>query len=228
MTPEFDTLSALLHRRHSCRAFTDRPVARTQIERIIATAGRVPSWCNAQPWQVCVTSPAETLKFGSALREHMQTVGLSPDFDFPSGYSEVRKDRRKACGIQLYQSVDIAMGDKDAARAQMQENFRFFGAPHVAVVTSAAELGPYGAVDCGAFVTAFTLAADALGVASIPQAAVAGYAAFVHEYFDLAPDRRMVCAIAFGYADTAHPINGFRTARAPLDEIITWHGEDHP
>jgi nitroreductase len=28
--------------------------------------------------------------------------------------------------------------------------------------------------------------------------------------------------ISFGYEDEAHPANGFRTGRAPLEEVVEW------
>jgi hypothetical protein len=31
---------------------------------------------------------------------------------------------------------------------------------------------------------------------------------------------RIVCGISFGYADPAHPINGYRTPRAQIDEAV--------
>jgi len=65
------------------------------------------------------------------------------------------------------------------------ENFRFFGAPHVAIISTDRDLGVYGAIDCGAYVSNFALLAQSLGVASIPQAALAHYSPFVRQYFDL-------------------------------------------
>ena len=59
---------------------------------------------------------------------------------------------------------------------QALENFNFFGAPHVAIITTDEALGVYGAVDCGGYVTSFMLAAQALGVATVPQAALAFHA----------------------------------------------------
>ena len=41
----------------------------------------------------------------------------------------------------------------------------------------------------------------------------------------LPADRIMVCAISFGYADTAHPVNGYRTRRAHLDEVLSWQDQ---
>jgi nitroreductase len=81
-------------------------------------------------------------------------------------------------------------------------------------------LGPYGVLDCGAFVTAFTLAATAAGVATIPQAAIAGMSPIVRKVINLADDRDVLCAISFGYVDTDHPANQFRTNRADLDEVL--------
>ncbi|MEM6342061.1 MAG: nitroreductase family protein, partial [Pseudomonadota bacterium] len=97
-----------------------------------------------------------------------------------------------------------------------------FGAPHVAILTSPADLGSYGAMDCGGFVTAFMLSAQAIGLASIAQAAIAAQAPFVREHFGLPKDRFILCAISFGYADPDHPANAFRTERAEVDDIIDW------
>jgi nitroreductase len=64
-----------------------------------------------------------------------------------------------------------------------------------------------------------------LGVASIAQASLVTYGAFVREYLDIPENRRLVCGISFGYEDRDHPANKFRTRRAPLSEVVTWIGE---
>lgn len=222
MTDDFTMLEALLHRRHSCRAFLPDPVPEQITERIVAAAGRVPSWCNAQPWQITVTRPEETERLREALHETAATTEEAPDIAFPSAYQGVYKERRATCGWALYAAVGVQRGDRDASRRQMMENFRFFGAPHFGLVTTDAALGPYSLLDCGAFVTAFTLAAEAQGVASIPQAAVAGFAPMLRDWFAVPEDRQIVCGISFGYADAAHTANSFRTERAPLAEILRW------
>ncbi|PIE08473.1 MAG: nitroreductase [Rhodobacterales bacterium] len=104
----------------------------------------------------------------------------------------------------------------------MMENFRFFGAPHMALITAPGELGPYAYLDCGGFITGFCLAAQSLGIGTIPQAAVAGCAPLLRDWFNLAEDRTILIGIAFGRPDPDHPANTFRTARAPLAEWVTW------
>ena len=67
--------------------------------------------------------------------------------------------------------------------------------------------------------------AQSLGIATIPQAAIASCAPYLRARFALAEDRQVLCGISFGYEDAHHSANGFRTSRAPLDEMITWAGE---
>jgi nitroreductase len=65
-------------------------------------------------------------------------------------------------------------------------------------------------------------AAHSLGLATIPQASVASYSPFIRDYFGMSGTRRVLAAISLGYPDTEHPVTSFRTARADLDEIVTW------
>lgn len=224
MTDHAATLDDLLQARHSCRAFRAGPVPDAVIAEITASAARVPSWCNAQPWQIIVTRAPETDRFRDALYTAATTQAPKPDLDWPKQYTGVYRDRRRTCGFQLYNSLGIAKEDRDATHRQMLENYRLFGAPHVAIVTSEADLGPYGAMDTGGFVALFTLAAQARGVASIPQAAVAAQAPFLRDWFAIPENRHILCAISFGYADPDHPANAFRTERARLTEVLDWRG----
>ncbi|HBS50007.1 MAG TPA: nitroreductase [Rhodobacteraceae bacterium] len=219
-----DELDALFAARYSCRAFRPDPVPRAVIEKIVATARRVPSWCNAQPWQMTITSGAETERFRDAMAARAQAGGHDPDLPFPEGYSGVYRDRRRACGWALYEAVGVEKGDRAGSAREMMKNFSLFGAPHAAIVTSPAELGAYGALDCGGFVTGFTLAAKSLGVDTIPQAALAGFSPFLRDWFDLPEDRPVLCAISFGYGDPEHPANAFRTERAEVGDIVDWRG----
>jgi len=214
----------LLRARFSCRAFLDKPVPKTTIQRILELSQRTPSWCNTQPWQVVVTSGEGTEPFRKALYEHAISVPASgPDFPFPKEYRGIYLERRRESGFQLYEALGIQRGDRMASRNQMLENFRFFGAPHVAIITTADDLGPYGAIDCGAYIGVFILAAQSLGISTIAQAALANFSSFIRNYFKLQPDRRIVCGISFGFADLARPANSFRTSRANLETVAHWY-----
>ena len=135
-------------------------------------------------------------------------------------YQELLEKVSRLAGVLT--DLGVEKGDREGSRAQMMRNYAFFGAPHVAIISTPKALGPYGALDCGAYVTAFTLAAEALGIATIPQAAIAEFSQIVREEIDLDETRDVLCVISFGYADPDHPANQFRTRRAGLDEVVDW------
>ncbi|MFI5502717.1 nitroreductase [Nocardia asteroides] len=222
-TTDFGALERLADERWSCRQFLPDEVDRALIDRLLNLTRRTPSWCNTQPWQVVVTAGEGTERFRKELLAHIQTSATAPDFEFPAQYEGVYRERRRACGFQLYDSVGIAKGDHEKTMRQMVRNFELFDAPHVAIVTSEADLGVYGAVDCGLWLQSFLLGAQALGLGAAPQAALASYSPFIHDFFDLPAHRKVVFGVSFGYPDPTHPVNSFRTARAPIEDQITWH-----
>jgi len=214
-------LEELLSERFSCRRFLDQLVPRPTIERILGAAQKTASWCNSQPWRIEIASGAATERF----REVMYKAASSGrpnagDFPFPREYRGLYLERRRESGFQLYNSLGIPRGDKAAYARQALENFNFFGAPHVAIVHTDEALGVYGAIDCGGYVTSFMLAAQALGIATIPQAALAFHSDIVRAHFGLSDDRRVVCGISFGYPDRAHKANSYRTTRAGIADTV--------
>jgi nitroreductase len=218
-----EVIEDLVAARFSCRAFLPKPVPRATIERFLLAAQKTASWCNSQPWRLEITSGAATQKF----RDLMYGVAssgqpMSGDFPFPREYRGVYLERRRESGFQLYNAVGIARGDKAGAAKQALENFNLFGAPHVAIVHTDEALGVYGAIDCGGYVANFMLAAQALGVATVPQAALAFHAEVIRKHFGLSDDRRVVCGISFGYPDRDHKANSYRTTRAGLADTVTF------
>jgi nitroreductase len=223
--PTADTAAfdRLMTHRHSCRAFLPDPLPRPIIEAILTIAQKTASWNNTQPWQITIASGAARDRF-KALMVSLATGGAAPDADFafPREYRGTALERRRACGFQLYDAVGVARGDKAAYARQTLRNFELFDAPHVAIVTTEEPLGAYGAVDCGAYVSNFMTAAQSFGVATIAQAALAVHSKVIRAHFGMTEDRRVVCGISFGLPDVAHPVNGYRTVRANLDEVVTW------
>ncbi len=215
-------LEQLLKTRHSCRAFDPAPLPRETIEQMLALAQHTPSWCNTQPWQVHLVSGARLDQFRDEYVQRELTREGRADLELPLAYRDQYLARRRECGLALYASVGITREDKAGAQRQGMENYRFFGAPHVAVVTTPRDLGAYGAVDCGGWLATFLYAAASLGVAAVPQAAVAMHSDFVHGFLDIPETRQVVAGVAFGRARADHPINRFRTTRAALAEVVTW------
>lgn len=213
--------------RYSCRGFLSDPVPHEVIERIVSVSQRSASWCNSQAWQLHITEGQGTERFRRALSEHAATAANDPalprsDFPMPAAYLGVYNERRKSCGLALYQSMGLEKGDRAASGRAMLRNFSFFGAPHLMLVTSPRALGTYGAVDCGSFVSTFLTIARAHNVATIAQGALAVHSDFVRDYFAIPEDRLILCGVSFGYEDPSDPANGFRTERAPISQVVDW------
>jgi nitroreductase len=189
-------------------------------------AQRTASWCNSQPWQVVIASGEAKERFRKLI--YAEAASGAPeghDFPPPREYLGTYLQRRRESGFQLYNTLGIARGDKAAYAKQALENYNFFSAPHVAIIHTDEPLGVYGAIDCGAYVGNFMLAAQALGLGTIAQAALARHSALIRRHFNLADDRRVVCGISFGYADHAHKVNSYRTSRANVADTVTFFDE---
>ena len=221
-----EVLEALLAERYSCRAFKPDPVPRPTIERILRTAQRTASWCNSQPWQVVIASGEAKERFRKEIYAAVSSgAPQDGDFSFPREYRGVYLQRRRESGFQLYNTLGIPRGDKVAYAKQALENYNFFAAPHVAIIHTDEPLGIYGAIDCGAYVGNFMLAAQALGLGSIAQAALARQSGLIRRHFGLGDDRRVVCGISFGFADHGHKINSYRTSRAGVSDAAVFVNE---
>ncbi|GAB3861061.1 nitroreductase [Nocardioides maradonensis] len=214
------TLEQILADRYSCRGFLPQQVPADVVRRLFAIAQRTPSWCNSQAWQVRLLSGDEAAAFSDKLVARVTSGPEAPDIAGPAAYEGVYQDRRRACGYALYNAVGVERGDGEGRLLQMLQNFRFFGAPHVAIISSPVALGTYGVMDCGGYVANLLNAAQSLGLGAIAQAAVAMYSDTVRAELGIPEDRSIVCAVSFGYADPDHPANAFRTERAGLDEVV--------
>lgn len=208
-------LESLLNSRYSCRAFREEQVPTETVNRIFALAQRTPSWCNTQPWEVTLVEGENLVALIDPLMKQLAARTERWDFPPPAAYEGVYGRRRRASGFALYESLGIARDDHNARMIQGVKNFEFFGAPHVAIISTDVALGTYGAVDAGAYLMTLMLAAESMGIASVAQAGIAMQAGFLREHLGIGDDRRVVAAVSFGFPDEEHPVNAFRTDREP-------------
>ena len=139
-------------------AFRPDPVPEDVILRIVDMARLAPSW-----EQHAALGPGDRASRNDAgARGAADDAGgergaAAPDVAFPPAFAGVYLARRREVGFGLYAAVGVAREDRAGRAAQNLENFRFFGAPHVAVLTMPAGMGPYGALDAGSFLQSFLL-----------------------------------------------------------------------
>ena len=219
-----DAFRELAMARRSCRAFLPTAVPKQTITEILKVAQRAASWCNTQPWQVIVTSGEAPERFRKSLYEHAAEQGSRyvSDVPMPPAYTGVHLERRRETGWQLYEAVGIERGDRAASGRQALRNYEFFDAPHVAIITVDAGLGPYAILDTGVYLGQLLLAAESFGVGATAQAALATYSPFIRDFFDIAEDRAVLVGVSFGWPDDDHPANSYRTNRADVEDVATW------
>ncbi|MDC1311761.1 nitroreductase [Burkholderiales bacterium] len=210
--------------RFSCRKFKVESLEDALIKNLLRGAQKTASWCNTQPWALDIVSGVALDALSDSLVECARRGDApNPDIDFPEEYVGVFKDRRKVCGLQLYEAVGIQRGDVEKTQEQLLENFRFFGAPHVVFISTPIDLGLYGALDCGLYISSFMLLAQESGIHTIAQAAVASYPDIVRQHLSIESSRNLLCGISFGYGDDSHPVNSYRTEREEIENVANFY-----
>lgn len=216
-----------LEQRKSTRAFLADSVPRAVIERILSGAGHAPSGTNTQPWQVAVVTGEKKKQLEKRLVESFQ-AGKPEAMDYqyyPLEWIEPFKSRRRACGLQLYSTLNIERTDKDEQRALWQRNYTAFGAPVVLFFFMHPAMKTGSFMDYGMFLQSLMLCAVSEGLATCPQAALGQYPAIVKKTLGYDDKQILVCGMALGYEDKSAPINNYRTPREPIAEFARFLGD---
>lgn len=212
--------------RFSARAFLDKPVDKAVIEKILTAASRAPSGKNTQPWHVAVLSN-NTLRQTLAheiIKTRDAGIPENPDYQYyPTDWHEPYNRRRINCGIAMYKALDIKREDHDKRKALWERNYRFFDAPVGLVIYLERALEKGSWLDTGMFIENILLAARAFNLEACPQASLAEYPDIVRKHLSIADTYAIACGIALGYPDLTHPVNHYRTERAPLEDFVTWY-----
>jgi nitroreductase len=150
-----------LETRKSTRAFLDKPVAREKIVEILRAARRAPSGGNAQPWQVAVVDGGKKEELVRAMEAAFRRGGAGAmDYDYyPLEWHDPYKNRRIACGSQLYDALKIKRQDKARRQEQWMDNYRAFDAPVILFFFIDPVMQKGSFLDYGMFIQSVMLAA---------------------------------------------------------------------
>lgn len=225
MTGFVDELESTWRQRRSTRGFRSEPIARDTLVRIFSAAQAAPSWCNVQPWRVCVTEPPVTARIAETLQTAAKSGLPHSEIPFPLDYPSPYKEHRKACGVSLYQAMGVAKDDGPGRYAAWLRNYALFDAPHLAVVACDRRLGPYALVDVGVWLGYVLTAATALGVETCSMASVAAYPEPLRAALPIADTDTILFGLVLGHSDPTTPANACRTTREPLDANVIFVGE---
>lgn len=214
--------------RMSCRAYLDTPVPGSLVREILDAARRAPSGGNLQPWWVYALTGEPLARLRAAVR---LKVGADPRGDgsteydiYPPGLGEPYRSRRFKAGEDLYATLGLAREDRAARLRQLARNYDFFDAPVGLFFHLDRGMGPPQWSDLGMYMQTVMLLARERGLHTCAQEIWSLVPGTVAACLASPPNLMLFAGMALGYADTAHPINTLRTARAPLAEFADLRG----
>jgi nitroreductase len=220
------TVNEAVLSRHSCRAFTDRPVDAAVIRKLLETASFAPSGGNLQPWFVHVLAGDSMARFRAQLTPKFLATpfGGTPEYHvYPPELNEPYRSRRHKCGEDLYGHIGVARDDRPARHRQFARNYDFFGAPVGMFFYLERSMGPPQWSDLGMLIQTLMLLAREQGLETCAQESWALWHKEVGEFLGVAPTMMLFCGLALGYGDYSAPINRLRTERAALEDFVTFH-----
>lgn len=221
------TVSEAVESRRSVRAFTEQPVDAGLLRALLEKAQRSASGGNLQPWQISVLTGDALAGLIKAVaeRQAMGLAGMQPEYPiYPADLPDPWKARRYGIGRAMYAALDIARDDSAARDAAMARNFTAFGAPVLLFLHCPRFMGMPQWGDMGMWLATFCLLLREAGLDSCPQEAWSVYGETVRSALGLGDDQIVWTGLAIGYRDADDPVNGFPVPRAPIDEVVSWHG----
>jgi len=210
--------------RRSVRAYKPDPVPRKVLEELLEASIRAPSWGNSQPWEFAILGGKviEDLKRRLVAKAEAE-VPPNPDIPWPS-FGPPWDERRRQNGRRLFEVLDIRREDAKKRLEWSNSMLRFFGAPNGIIFYLDRSLSTWAILDVGNLIAHIILGAQAYGLGTCPEAAVARYPDVLREVLKIPETKYIVCGMAIGYPDPAAAVNKFRSQREPLSAYATWHG----
>ncbi|MFE7839882.1 nitroreductase [Streptomyces sp. NPDC057474] len=217
-----DVYEAVTSRR-AVRGFTDRPVPRAALKRVLSTATRAPSGSNLQPWHAYALTgrPLTELKKRTGERVATGDAWDEPEYEmYPPALRSPYRERRSAFGEQRYGALGIPREDLEARQRAASANWDCFGAPAALFCYIDRAMGPAQWSDVGMYLQTVMLLLRAEGLHSCAQMAWAKYHRTVAEALSPPDELILFCGMSIGFEDGT--ADRTRTGRAPLDETLTF------
>lgn len=219
------TVTEALKARISTRAFLPTPLSEATVREILDAARWSPSGGNMQPWQVIAVSGTAQEAVMALARNY---PGMFPAEEgaypvYPANLWDPYRSRRFQVGEDMYALMGIGRDNKPARLKHVARNFEFFGAPVGLFFVIDSRLGHGQWAHLGMFMQSVALAATERGIASCFQELWGTLRTTLKAHFQLAEHEVLYCGMALGHADPAAPVNGLRSARAPVDEFARFH-----
>src|SRR6516164_4947170 len=190
--------------RRAVRAFTDEPVSREVLERVLSAAAWAPSGSNIQPWHVYVLTggPLAELKRRAGERVSAGDPGDEREYEmYPPTLKSPYRERRAAFGKARYGELGISREDVEARKRAAAANWDGFGAPAALFCYIDRDLGRPQWADLGMYLQTVMLLLRAEGLHSCPQMAWSQVRETVAEVLSPPDGLILFCGMSIGYQD---------------------------
>ena len=117
-------------------------------------------------------------------------------------------------------ALKIERRDIERQKEARLNNYRFFGAPVGILFFTHRSLAAGSLVDVGMIWQTLMLAATEAGLGSCALGSMAEYPDVIRRSLDIPEEWKVVGGLALGWPDMAHPANGYRTEREPLEQFV--------
>ncbi|WUW23882.1 nitroreductase [Streptomyces sp. NBC_01463] len=211
--------------RRAVRAFSNEPVSREALERVLTAATRSPSSGNLQPWRMYVVAgePLAELKRRATARAVAGDPGDDREYPmYPAELKPPYADRFSAAAAQRYEALGIERDDPGRPRRIATLNAQAFGAPVVLFCYVDESMGPGQWADAGMYVQTVMLLLRAEGLHSCPQVMWTMYRRTVGETVGADDGLVLFCGVSVGFEKVDVP--RLRTGRADMTETVSFIG----
>ena len=213
-------LEKIIAERHSTRAFSDKPVPRETIEKLLSLSTRCPSAINIQPWEFTVVTGEERHRLSRILVKTMRERNISCG---PGAVRPLRDhfmDRQRSLANSILPNLDKGVQLQDFTN---EGSCNFYGAPVAIIVTIDTAFSKSRLVDVGIALGYMVLVAHDMGLGTCPIGLINSFEDEIREALNISEEKEVVIGIAVGYPDPDAKVNRAVSSRAPLSETVRFY-----
>ena len=213
-------LEKVITERHSTRAFSDKPVPRETIEKLLSLSTRCPSAINLQPWEFTVVTGEERHRLSKALVKAMRERNISCGPGAVRPLAEHFMDRQRKLMDSIAPFLEEETSFQDFINVG---SCNFYGAPVAIIVTIDTAFSKSRLVDVGIAIGYMVLAAHNMGLGTCPIGLISAFEDEIREVLNIGEEKEVVIGIALGYPDPDAGVNRACSSRAPLFETARFY-----
>jgi nitroreductase len=206
--------------RRSVRDFSDTPVSKETIMKIMEVATRSPSGGNGQPWEIFVAA-GETLKrIRQVYQERAQQAAPGTPPPPPVPLPAFIQERMTAVRVERMKLLGLDPANPASGKVLMEMGTRLYGAPAIAVICM--DKSVPSNLDIGLLVQSICLAALGLGVDSLIATSIVAHPDVLRKELEVSESLNIVTAVGLGYANPQNAVNTYRSPRRPIQEVVRY------